>query len=237
MAGEQKKVLLGLTTFKDSDWRDKLNEIVTLGIEEVSLLPDYLTIAQRKELYESLKQTPIKIIPHVKLAPDTEEWELDYLIENYKTKIFTTPPIKEGYKLIANFPKYNTMLYMENGDNSINNKFFNDKLFSKYQVHGISLDLAYLENEKYLSKPSYKRTIMMLDKYPIGCNQVHGVNKNSLSKLFKKPIHDYHLKSLEQLNYLRDNIKNYSAPFIVLKLTNSLLEQQEIKKYIEEVLL
>jgi len=237
MAGQSKKVLIGLTTFEDSDWRDKANEIAQFGITELSLLPNYLSIAERKELYGILKQTPLQSIPHVNLAEDTEEWELDYLIQNYGTKVFTAPATKEGYKMMTSLPKYNTMIFMENGEDGNKNKFFNDLLFDKYQVHGISLDFAHLENERYISKPSYKKTVLMLEKYPIGCNQVRGVNRNSLSKLFKKPIHDHNLKTLEQLDYLREHPREYFSPFVVIELSNSLMEQQEIKQYIEEVLL
>lgn len=237
MAVQGRKVLLGITSFETFDWREKLNELVQFNITEVSLLPNHLSQAERRELYELLKQTPVKSVPHVNLAENTEGWELDYLVQNYGTKVFTSPATKEGYKMITSVPKYNTMIYMENGENDEKNRFFNDALFEKYQIHGISLDFAHLENEKHLSKPSYKRTIMMLEKYPIGCNQVRGVNSNSVSKLFKKPIHDHYLKSLEQLDYLREHPEHYFSPFVIMELSNSLMEQMEIKKYIEEVLL
>ncbi|MFH0840436.1 MAG: hypothetical protein V1865_00405 [bacterium] len=237
MSDQGRKILLGLTSFETSNWRDKINELVQFNITEISLLPNYLNQTERRELYEMLKQTPVKSIPHVNLAVDAEEWELDYLVQNYGTKIFTSPSTKEGYKMMTSMPKYNSMIYMENGEDYNNNKFFNDTLFDKYQVHGISLDLAHLENERHLSKPSYKQTIMMLEKYPIGCNQVRGINRNSISKLFKKPIHDHYLKSLEQLDYLREHPKNYFSPFIIIELSNSLMEQQEIRKYMDEVLL
>jgi hypothetical protein len=232
-----KKVLMGLTTFPEADWSEKINEITQLGIAELALLPNYLTIEQRKQLYEMLKSTPLKSIPHVNLADDAQSWELDYLVQNYGTKIFTAPATKQGYLTMTNLPKYNTMIYMENGEDDKQNKFFNDQLFEKYQVHGISLDMAHLENEKHISKPSYKKTILMLEKYPIGCNQIRGVNKTTVSKLFKKPIHDHHLKTLEQLDYLREHPREYFSPFVVMELSNSLMEQQEIKQYIEEVLL
>ncbi|HOZ37095.1 MAG TPA: hypothetical protein PLR18_04705 [bacterium] len=56
-----------ITTITPGGWREKLEEIKQLGIEEFCLFPTMMDGPERKELYEELKKMKIKKIPLVHL--------------------------------------------------------------------------------------------------------------------------------------------------------------------------
>jgi len=71
----------------------------------------------------------------------------------------------------------------------------------------------------------------------VGVNHVSAVRK----KVFRHPefglVKSAHfLKSLSELDYLKNYPANFFAPLIAIELENSLEEQLKIKAYLEELL-
>ena len=88
-------ILPTITTITPEAWRDKVKEVKKLKLEEIALFPTCLNQAERKKLYQLLKETSIKSIPFVHLRNDMPEEELDYLKKNYQTKVFNTHTKRE----------------------------------------------------------------------------------------------------------------------------------------------
>ena len=83
-----KTVLLGVTTQSKLAWKNKIKEIEKFEIREISLFPTSLDKEDRKEMYNLLECSSLQRIPHVHLRHDMQAWELDYLMEHFKTKVF-----------------------------------------------------------------------------------------------------------------------------------------------------
>jgi hypothetical protein len=112
---ENKKILLGLTTTFNSNWKEKIEETGKFNITEVALFPTALKIRERKELYKRLENSPVRNIPHVHIRSDFELWEMDYLSEKYQTQVFNHHPEKK-YGLENDLAKYWKKIYVENSN-------------------------------------------------------------------------------------------------------------------------
>ncbi|KKS65595.1 MAG: hypothetical protein UV40_C0039G0009 [Parcubacteria group bacterium GW2011_GWA1_42_7] len=234
-----KKIILGLTTTCGSHWRGKIKEIDELGVKEVSLFPTCLSLAQRREMYNLLEKTGLESIPHVHLrSDDMETWELDFLCDRYKTRVFNMHPCLESYKFIQNNPKYREKIFIENFFLESHKKEFTRDCLKKHNIAGICLDFSHLATEKELCDEDYKRTCEIINLYPIGCNHISGFESGFLKKLFKlgEKISLHRCRDNSQLDYLKQFPASYFSPYLSIELENSFAEQLEFKKYIEEIL-
>lgn len=231
-----KNILLGLTTTEKSNWRDKIKEISGFNIKEIALLPTMLDVNQRKELYRLLEASPIQSIPYVHLRDDMKQTELDYLVAKFKTKIFSIHANESGYQTLNTLPKYASMIYVENSPSDKLNKFFTKTKFEEHKVAGVCLDLSHLENVRQNNKQQYKKNQALLNHYPIICNHVSAISTNIFLKLFHKQVDSHELKNLTELDYLRKFPENYFGKYIIIELENSLQEQLEIQKHLNNML-
>jgi hypothetical protein len=102
-----------ITTTHRSNWREKIKEIDELGLEKVCVFPTCLRKEQRQEMFELLLKTKLKEIPFCHIRTDMDFGELDWLIKNYKTKVFNLHSEKE-YKYFFDYSVYKKMIYLEN---------------------------------------------------------------------------------------------------------------------------
>jgi hypothetical protein len=234
----EKNFLLGLTTSEKSDWRDKAMEIDEFQIEEIALLLNGLNIIQRKSLYELLdKSLSLKRIPIVYLRADIEEWEVDYFVSKFSTKILSCAADKDLPLIMKKLEKYRQMIFVEN--NSFSGDyydFFNKEKLNSLRPAGLCFNLANLEFDRIYKKRDYQKSVELYKKYFVGCNYVCGFKKRGVFSLLNKGCKDY-LHSLAELSYLINIDKTFFSYYIVISLENSFLEQLEIKKYIEETLI
>lgn len=235
MSNDKKQLLFGLTTTPKSNWRDKVAEIKELGLKEIALLPTYLTYEERQELYGLLENSGVVNIPYVHLRQDFVSQELDYLMERFKTKIFSCHANPEHLVMLDSLARYASLIYVENGDLR-KDLFFNKDTFTKHQVIGVCLDLAHYQNTKDTDKPGYKRLVSILADLPIGVNHISGYKHSLFNTLFNKRGDSHWIGSLKDLEYLKTVPPNYFSKYIVLEVENSLFEQQEIMKYLKLVL-
>ena len=155
--------------------------------------------------------------------------EVKFLIKNYQTEAFNIHseeefPLKDGLTSWAN------RIYLENTD-----LLLNKEELKKWA--GICLDLSHLEDDRCLNPTRYKKYLKLIEKYPVGVNHVSAVRE----KVFRHPefglVKSAHfLKSLNELDYLKNYPTNFFAPLIAIELENSLEEQLKIKTYLEELL-
>ncbi len=226
-----KKILLGLTTTPDSDWRAKIEEIDKFGIKEIALFPTCLEIEQRREIYDLLEKTCLETVPHVHLRNDTENWELDYLSLRYRTHLFNIHANTESQKIL-DYPNYRDKIFIENVKN------IDDLFIGMLKISGgICLDIAHWVDSGILRKnSSYNKFPEFLEKYKIGCCHI-SVLRKSLKENSKKLFFygSHYLDNKKGLDYILPYVK-YLPEYISIELENSFEEQLGIKKYLEELI-
>ena len=223
-----KKILVTLTT-TNSSWREKIEEIKNLELKEIALFLTGLNRQEREECYRALAKTGLEKIPFVHLRSNMSAEEVGFLIKNYQTEVFNIHserefPLKDDLSFWAN------RIYLENTD-----LLLTEDELKKWA--GICLDLSHLEDDRHLKQKRYKKYLRLIKKYPVGVNHVSAVRK----KVFRHPefglVKSAHfLKSLNELDYLKNYPDNFFAPLIAIELENSLEEQLKIKTYLEELL-
>ena len=223
------KFIPSITTTKGSDWKDKLREIEGLKIEEIAFFPTCLTKEQRKNFYEALKQSPIKRIPFVHLRDDMDVSELEFLVNNYDTRIFNTHSERE-YPIDKEWlVKYRELICIENTLGSP----LDEEEVKRYG--GICLDFAHLENQRLLNSESYEKNVAVLSKFPIKCNHVSAIKKDfsSIDQKKRELRYDsHHMDNLSELDYLKNYPVQYFSDFCAIELDNKISEQLEAIEHI-----
>ena len=218
----------------DSNWRNKMKEICDLNIKEVAIFPTCLDGEERKELYKLLENSPVRKIPFVHLRGDMKTKEIEYLIKNYGTKVFNMHSEKE-YPYPKDCLKFKEKIYIENVYYPLDEKEV--KKFS-----GICLDFSHLENDRLLYREKFEHNIQIIEKFSVKCNHISSIKKEKWldfeSKYDKHNArYDFHcLKELSELDYLKNYPLKYFSRYIAIELENSMKEQLEIKKYLEEII-
>lgn len=230
MEVKKKKILLGLTTTPDSDWKDKIEEIRKLNITEISFFPTYLKLDERKELYKLIENSPIRNIPHVHLRSDMNLDEINYLIRSYKTKVFNIHSEKE-YPLAFNLTAKKSLIFVEN------TILPDEKEFNKFG--GICVDFSHWHDEG-LRKNNYYDDMMrsFVKKYKIGCCHISAIKKEPMpDKVIKdRLIYASHwIDNLDELNYLK-RYNKYMPQYISIELENPFKTQLKVKEYLEKII-
>ena len=233
--GVKPKILLGLTTTRGSDWREKIKEIDKFKIKEIALFLTCVDVKKRKGIYKLLEKTGLLEIPFVHLRDDFEEWEFEYLIKKFKTKAFNTHFDRLDEKFLKNSSKYKKFIYLENNWN------FCDEMLKWFKIFpGFCLDASHFENYCVIQKsPDQKNLPKHLKKYKIGCAHFSAVKKKpflEIDESVERNIYVSHLmKDLSDFDYVK-KYKNFLPKFCGIELENSFKEQLEAKKYLEKIL-
>jgi len=227
-----KKILLGITTTSSSDWREKIKETDSFKINEIALFLTCLNKEERKEIYELLKKSSIVNIPHVHIKSDMEPKELEYLRDNYQTKIFNVHSERE-FSLVYDLVDFLPQIYVENTTITIPDK----EDLAKFA--GLCIDFAHWENGALGNDPLYKNFLDKVEKYKIGCCHISAIKKNPIKDDDpndpRENGYDSHwLNNLSELDYIKKYLK-YLPDIISLELENSFREQIKAKKYLEKV--
>jgi len=224
---KSRKIFLTITT--GLRWREKIEKIKEIKLEEVSLFLTFLKEKERKELYELVRKTSIKEVPFVHIRSDMELWELDYLVKNYKTQVFNIHTRSE-YPLNKDHLKYKNIIYIENVYNPLNEEEIKD-------FGGICLDLAHLENDRMTDKGKFEHNIKILRKYPIGCNHIGSIR--DAIRIDEKGFtrhDDHYIRYLSEMDYLKKYPSKYFSPFIAIELEDNIKRQLEVKEYVINLL-
>lgn len=218
-------ILPAITTLKGSDWREKINEINELKLNEIALFVTCIDAKTRRALYQCLKKSTIKQIPFVHLRSDMELWELDYLTQNYRTQIFNTHSQAE-FSFKYDLSKYQKKICIENTYTAYDEPEIK-------QWGGSCLDFSHLENDRLLRPEIYKQNIAVLKKYPPGCCHIAVVKQNAhLDSKGQTRYDDHYLENLTELDYLTRYPREFFSPFIAIELINTIKEQLAAQKYL-----
>jgi len=235
---ENKKILFGLTTITDGEWKNKVKEIDELGLKEIALFPTCLEYKERQELYKLLEKTKLVCIPHVHLREeDMDTAELDYLVERFKTQVFNIHAGSGVINFLEHNKKYQDRIYVEN-------TLMEDDFEKVLELcAGVCLDLSHWEDFGFLKKSEgYKTFSELLKKNKIGINHISGIKGEKVhcydkfNDLDFYNYSDHRLNELSELDYVK-KYKDYLADIISIELENPFKRQLEIKKYLEKIIL
>lgn len=226
---KERKILPSITTINGSLWKDKIKEVKELKLREVFLFLTSVEEKERKQIYELLKKTNVKKIPLVHIREDMNLWELDYLVKEYGTEAFNIHNLRE-YPLLYDYSKYKNIIYIENTILPLKEEEIKE-------FAGICLDLSHLEGSRKMRKDVYENDIKIIEKYPIGCNHISGVEKDFSSKKIHTPVYDKHfIDCFSELDYLKKYPKKYFSNLIAIELENEIREQLKAREYIINLL-
>lgn len=222
------QIIPTITTITSGAWRSKLAEVKRLNLKEICLFPTCLNFEERKELYSLLEETGAKTVPFVHLRSDMTLQELEYFIEKYGTKLFNIHTKRE-FAPLADYGRYKKLIYVENTYEPLDEKEISE-------FGGICLDLAHLENDRKSRPEIYKHNIEVLDKYHCGCNHIAPAKDfpfiNEIGEDFKR--HPHFFNNLSEFDYLKDYSGAYFGEIAALEIENTIKEQLQVKKYLDE---
>lgn len=234
-----RKILLGLTTITEGEWKNKVKEIDELGLKEVALFPTSLNKEERQELYKLLEKTKLEKIPHVHLRGDMEIEELKYLEDRFGVEVFNVHSENSYYAPKLDYKNYAKKVYSENIPKGL---IPTENDLKKYA--GICLDLTHWQSDILLRGEECEENKKLKElalKYKIGCIHVGAIKPQPFIDRDRLANIDYYgydshiLKDLSELDYVK-KYKNYLADIISIELENTLKEQLEVKKYLEKIL-
>ena len=241
-----KKILLGLTTTRNSNWREKIKEIHRYNIEEIALFLTCLEKEKRQELYGLLENSPLKKIIHVHLRNDMDVSELDYLVQKWKTEVFNIHT-KKSYPFLHDLSKYAAKIFVENHEILFDGKKLLSKEYlpSKMELQkwgGLCLDLAHREDflmkQKIVVEKAEDKIVELLENFKIGCCHISAINKKFHKDYGQKGFWEFSchiMNDLQELDYVKKYV--YILPDIIsIELENSFKEQLGVKKYLEKII-
>lgn len=229
------KILPALTSIIPNLWREKVQEINSLGLSEVAVFPTCLAYNERQELYGLLEKTCLKQIPFMHLREeDMPEAELDYLVERWNLQKCNVHP-REAILRETYLSKYRSIIYVENSADFLEEKYL--KGFA-----GLCIDFSHLENDRRLDIECYDQVIHLAKRYSVGCGHASAVYDKLIERRLdgspeKRERYDGHYAETEKcFDYLKTYSKDLLPPVLAIEVENSLVEQLGFKKYIQEML-
>ena len=218
-----KRILVGITGCRNSDWEDKLKEINKFKINRVSLFLERFEKTQREKIYSALLNSKIKEIPLVHIRNDTEREELIFLFEKFGSSYFTIH--ESSFGLLENWKGFYKNLYLEmNMDSCVS------QLVEVERVGGFCIDLSHFKAgvTKWSKEFAYIFDRRETSHY-FDCNHLNGYCPETNSDL-------HFVKSLKDFDYLKTLPKFIFGDIIALETDNSIAQQLEFKNYLSEML-
>ncbi|EKE20181.1 MAG: hypothetical protein ACD_8C00046G0006 [uncultured bacterium] len=214
------------------DWMKMIEDIRRLKLKEIGLFPTVLEKEARYKLYEELKKTSIEKIPFVHLrGQDMDLEELDFLVENFHTKVFNIHTTAT-WPVVFDYSKYAKQIFIENGK-----LVPTEEELSKFG--GLCIDFSHWENQVRLGNEEYDRQMKeRIAKYPIGVCHLSPISDELIPNPVKPELlqHDSHrMNNFREFDYLKNYVK-YVPKISAIELENSIEQQLEVKKYLEDIL-
>jgi len=177
-------ILVSITGKTEKEWEDKLQEIESLGIQEIALFLEMYDKNQKQKIYDALLKSGVKSIPLVHIRHDMEKEELEFLQKNYHTKYFTCHEENFSHGDISHWKGFYKNIYLEmNFDNAISKKVDVEK------IGGFCVDLAHFKAGLEKSSKEFEYVFERKDMHRyFTCNHVNGWDAK------KKPGHAHDKK-------------------------------------------
>lgn len=218
----QKRIYLGITGAKNTDWRSKLEEINQLGIKEAAVFLECLKKPQRDNLCRMLLKSSIKRVPLVHLREDNTEDEIKFFADNFGTRHFNIH--EDHFNLLDRWKGYWDKLYLEmNYDSKI------AKDVKVRQIGGFCVDFAHLKSAIARGSEEAYYIFIRKNKIRFACNHLNGYS-------FQNNRDKHTISSLKDFDYLTTLPKYIFGEIIALEVENSIKEQVKFKEYLAKLL-
>jgi hypothetical protein len=214
-----------LTSTDKKQIETNLDLINKLNVTSVCLFLTCLEKNERTSLYEKLKQYSILNIPFVHLRSDVDVLEIEYLIENFSTKVFNIHS-QQIHPLKHDLSKYKSQIYIENDLGEFDEK-------SVKEFAGICIDFSHLEHFRKSDPVVYNKLISQIEKFPCKCGHVSAIKeKPVLDEKYNRLHYDFHyMEKISEMDYII-KYKKYFPQFLALELENNIEEQLKIINYL-----
>lgn len=225
----RKQFLPSITTTAGANWRRMVKDIDKLGLKKIALFLTCLDKENRQELYSLISKTGLNEVPFAHLRSDIAPAEIDWLVANYKTKVFNLHA-KTDFPHLYDYSAYKSLIYIENVYASPRKRELDNWA-------GICLDFSHLENSRLLGSPRYKRDFNLLKKYPVGCNHISAILPEVSQDEFGYQVYtSHHFKSLSNFDYLKNYPRDFFSPYLAMELDNPLKDQLTAIDYLLKIL-
>lgn len=220
--------LPSITTTKDNFW-ERIGEIDKLGLKTIGLFLTNTSEAERKKIYAELKKTGLERVNLVHLKNDMGEDCIEELIKILGVEKFNIHhPNADYFPYKFPVPKYRKIIYIENTTPSI------DDVVESWA--GMCLDTAHAESQKLMGKEIFKDFDRAMKSYHVGVAHISAIAKAPIrDRLYGEHWDRHWFDDLDELDYVM-NYLPYLPEVSNFELENSLREQLEAKKYLEEKL-
>lgn len=217
-----KKIYLGITGIKNTDWQSKLKEINRLGVKEAAVFLECFQKQQRHNLYRMLLRSSIKSVPLVHLKDDSKKDEIQFFIDNFGTRHFNIH--EHSFNALNQWKGYWDKLYLEMD--------YNDKIAKNVKVKkigGFCVDLAHFKSAIARGSEEAYYIFLRKNKIKFSCNHLSGYSPEKNCDL-------HTIKSLKDFDYLTTLPEWIFGEIVALEVFHSIEEQIKFKAYIEQCL-
>ncbi len=217
------KLLLGITGHKTKHWKEKMDELATLGTTRVSLFLERFEIEDRKGIYESLLKSKIKEIPLVHIRHDMKKEELKFLFDNYGSRYFTIH--EPHFDILHKWKGFYKYIFLEmNADDYVPSNV------DVSRIGGFCVDLSHYMKAKVADVKDYHyvNSRIKTNRY-FACNHLNGY-----SYKLNKDLHM--VKSLKSFEYLKTLPRSIFSNVIGIETDNSIKDQLKFRDHIIKIL-
>ena len=219
------EILVGITGRNLTEFKDKVEEVNSLGISRVSVFLEFYNKDKRKKLYKVLKKSGIKEIPFVHARHDMKLEEYEFLIKTFKTKYFNLHI--DAFELIEKrkLKWIKRKILFEHSYHDTITKKLNMK-----DIGGFCIDLSHFKSAEQRHTNEFKFVVSNKQNSKIFiANHLNGYDP-----IEKRDIHT--ITSTKDFDYLRTLPKFVFGKYIALEMFNSIKEQLEFKEYLIPIL-
>jgi len=217
------RILVGITGFRDRDWKSKLEEINEFKLTKVSLFLERFKEKQRRKIYPALLDSKIKHIPLVHIRHDMDKKELTFLAKNFGSSYFTIH--EDSFRIMKKWKGFYKDLYLE-----MNYDGFVPKSVEVARIGGFCVDLSHFKASATEWSDDFDYIFERREtSHYFDCNHVNGYDPEKNS--------DMHIvKSLKNFNYLKTLPKFLFGDIISIEVDNSIADQLRFKEYLVKLL-
>lgn len=206
------------------DWRDKILEVPTLGVNECALFVTGLSPNQREECYTLLLEAQRRrhfTIPFVHAVASMPEDEFWFLTDTFGTEAFNLHPQWDFPLLHALGANVRDRIYIENC--SVSTPLTREDLAG---FAGLCLDLSHLEDARRNYPENFARTLALTQVARVGVNHISGVRNIGPRGDGSPNGSSTHLaETLDDFSYLTSTPPHCFAGVLALELENPIREQ------------
>lgn len=215
-----RKIYPCITTLTKNNWRRQIADINKRRLKEAAVfLTGLPKLSDRRELGQLLKNSTIKYVPHVHVRNEMSPAEIRWWHHNFKTRQFNTHC--SFFKYLNGYPYLKKCFVLETTHD------FSEKLVDK--VSGYCLDLAHLyDSDHWIIRSG------LLTKVDLLIQKGVRPKSNHLSGVLTNGRHTHYLDGTANLDYLLKVPCDYFSKVICLEVENSIAEQLQFIKYINQ---